>query len=52
MRAANATHNNAVPTIFLHVAFICVFIVFIGYFVTAVVFVMPPNACYFTGAIS
>ena len=29
MRAANATHSKAVPTIFLHVAFICVFIAFI-----------------------
>src|SRR5262245_4826332 len=32
MRAANATHNNAVPTIFRHVAFICVFIAFIVLF--------------------
>ena len=41
MRAANATHSNAVPTIFRHVAFICVFIAFIVLFVLTCV--MPPN---------
>ncbi len=40
MRAANAAHNNAVPTIFRQVAFICVFIAFIILFVLSCV--MPP----------
>ena len=41
MRAAKATHSNAVPTIFRHVAFICVFIAFIVLFVLWCV--MPPR---------